>query len=203
VEIFMARRSDHTREELYRMTLDAARDILREQGLAALTARSLAARIGYSPGTLYNLFRNLDDLIVHLNGETLDALREVLDGVPEDGDIETRLWNFARAYIGFTVDNRELWNVLFEHRLPEGIDVPDWYRDKLAGLLARVEAALTEVVPDDAVARGRATRVLWSGLHGLCTLSQLGKLGLIAEDGVEDLARDLIRRYLDGLVGAR
>jgi len=199
----MARRSDHTREELYRMTLDAARDILREQGLAALTARSLAARIGYSPGTLYNLFRNLDDLIVHLNGETLDALREVLDGVPEDGDIETRLWNFARAYIGFTVDNRELWNVLFEHRLPEGIDVPDWYRDKLAGLLARVEAALTEVVPDDAVARGRATRVLWSGLHGLCTLSQLGKLGLIAEDGVEDLARDLIRRYLDGLVGAR
>ncbi|MCP5367184.1 MAG: TetR/AcrR family transcriptional regulator [Hyphomicrobiales bacterium] len=197
----MARRSDHTREELYRMSLDAAREILRNQGLPALTARSLAARIGYSPGTLYNLFRNLDDLVVQLNGETLDALQAALDAVPDDGDTETRLWHLARAYIAFTVENRELWNVLFEHRLPEGEDVPDWYRGKLARLLARVEAALVPVIPDDVAARGRATRVLWAGLHGLCSLGQSGKLALVAEDGLDDLARDLIRTYLAGLPG--
>ena len=39
-----------------------------------LTARKVAQAIGYAPGTLYNLFRNRDEMILHLNGRTLDRL---------------------------------------------------------------------------------------------------------------------------------
>jgi AcrR family transcriptional regulator len=58
----MARRSDHSRDELYNLAMTAARDIVRREGMAALTARGLATAIGYSPGTLYNLFDSLDEL---------------------------------------------------------------------------------------------------------------------------------------------
>ena len=74
----MARRSDHTREELRRMALDAARAIIESDGLRALSTRRLAKAIGYTPGTLYQLFEDLDDLIIEVNVETLDALHAAL-----------------------------------------------------------------------------------------------------------------------------
>ena len=68
----MARRSDHSREELYALILDSARSIVEEDGFSGLTARRVASSIGYAPGTIYNLFSNLDDLILHLRGKVLD-----------------------------------------------------------------------------------------------------------------------------------
>ena len=70
----MARRSDHSREELREMTLTAAENIVVEQGYEGLSARKVATAIGYTVGTLYLVFENLDDLILHINARTLDRL---------------------------------------------------------------------------------------------------------------------------------
>ena len=61
----MGRRADHSRDELFEMALSAAREIAEEDGLGGLTARRIAAKIGYSAGTLYNLFDDLDDLALY------------------------------------------------------------------------------------------------------------------------------------------
>ena len=82
----MARRSDHSREELYDMALEAARQIAEKEGLRGLKARRIARDIGYTIGTLYNLFEDLDDLIVHLNGRTLDDLYQAFVRVKLDGE---------------------------------------------------------------------------------------------------------------------
>ena len=58
----MGRRSSHTAEELRELILDASTALISEGGLASLSAREVARRIGYSPGTLYNVFENLDDV---------------------------------------------------------------------------------------------------------------------------------------------
>ena len=58
----MARRSDHSRDELYELALVAARRIIEDGGYRALTARKVADHMGYSPGTLYNVFAGLDDV---------------------------------------------------------------------------------------------------------------------------------------------
>ena len=47
----MARRSDHSREELYDLALSAAREIAEAEGLRGLTARRIAEKIGYTPGS--------------------------------------------------------------------------------------------------------------------------------------------------------
>lgn len=67
----MARRPDHSRDELYALAMNAARGIVERDGIRGLTARNIATAIGYSPGTLYNLFDNLDDLALQINGATL------------------------------------------------------------------------------------------------------------------------------------
>jgi AcrR family transcriptional regulator len=74
----MGRRNDHSKEELERLILDNAYKIIGDEGLEALTARRLAKDIGYAPGTIYNLFHSMDDLILILQGKTLDHLYTLL-----------------------------------------------------------------------------------------------------------------------------
>ena len=60
----MGRRSDHGREELEALILDAGRQVLAEGGYARFSAREVAKRIGYSVGTIMHVFGNVDGLMV-------------------------------------------------------------------------------------------------------------------------------------------
>jgi AcrR family transcriptional regulator len=194
----MGRRSDHSREELYAMALAAAREIAEAEGLRGLTVRRIAGRIGYAPGTLYNLFENLDDLILHLNGETLDALYQSLADTPLDDDPEAATHRLAAGYICFTRAHRNLWNILFEHHLPEGEELPDWHHEKIRRLLELVEWALAPLFPPGQDAeKHHSARVLWSSVHGICSLENTDKL--VKTESVESLAGSLISNYLMGL----
>lgn len=196
----MARRADHSREELYDNALAAARTIVETGEFRALTARSVADAIGYSPGTLYNVFANLDDMIVHLNGRTLDALYDRLaDHVPS-ATPEQRLAQLLEGYLGFLEDNPNLWSVLFEYALPDGKVPPEWYARKVEKVLGLLEDALAPLFgPDDADARAAAARTLWAGLHGICSLSSSGKLQIVSTQSVRAMAEGLIANYVTGL----
>jgi AcrR family transcriptional regulator len=192
----MARRSDHAPEELKRLALEAAEAIALEEGLRGLTVRRVAERIGYAPGTIYNLFANLDDLIVQLNGMTLDALAAEL-GAAAGGRPATRPHRLVEAYFDFVESRPRLWSLLFEHRLPEGVDLPDWYRPKLAALIGLVAEALEPLMQDrSSEARYAATVTMWAGLHGISTLAVSAKLTLVAETEPRQLGHLLVDRML-------
>ncbi len=70
----MARRSDHSREEIKELALNATEEIVAEAGFQALSARKVASAIGYTVGTIYLVFKNLDDLIMQVNARTLETL---------------------------------------------------------------------------------------------------------------------------------
>ncbi len=194
----MARRSDHSREELYDMALEAARQIAEKEGLRGLKARRIAREIGYTIGTLYNLFEDLDDLIIHLNGRTLDDLYQVFARVKLDGEPDAATRALAACYIQFTRSHPKLWNILFEHHLPDGRELPEWHNEKIGQLLDVVERALAPLFPaGQEVERHHCARVLWSSLHGICSLE--GKDKLIKTETVEALSDSLISNYLAGL----
>lgn len=166
----MGRRYDHSREELRRLILDAARELVLADGPAAMTARAVAKRIGYAPGTLYTIFRNLDDLVLQLNGETLAELGERLDAL-DGADPARRLHDMADAYLGFARERRPLWQLLFEYTLEPGAELPGWYVAGIGALIAKVEAAVDETGLDLApAARRNAAFALFSAIHGVCVL---------------------------------
>lgn len=194
----MARRSDHTREELHELALVAAREVAEQEGLRGLSARRVAREIGYTIGTIYNLFDDLDDLIVQMNGHTLDSLYEACAAAAGDGEPAQALHALADSYIGFIREHPRLWNVLFEHHLPDDRALPDWHYQKVLRLLALVENALTPFFPPGQEAeRHHSARVLWSSLHGICSLESMDKL--IKTESVEHLSETLIETYLAGL----
>ncbi len=203
----MGRRSQHSPEVLREMILDAAEAIVAEGGLTLLSAREIAKRIEYSPGTLYNIFQNLDDVVVSVEGRILDNLARSLreaDSTAADQSPREHLMALTRAYVAFTHANSRLWNVLFEHRLPDGQDLPEWYMEKLATLLALIEQALTPYFrAADVQARARAARVLWSAVHGITSLSTSGKLMIVTSEAAARMAEDLVSVYLKGLEAER
>jgi len=196
----MARRSVHTAEELKKLILAASTNLIETAGLTGLSAREIARRIDYSPGTLYNVFENLDDLILTIEGELLDRLAAELAEVPTAGDPRQRVHRLAERYLKFTHQNPRLWNLLFEHHLPEGREVPAWYRQKIEALMGQVEDALAPLmVGADPRTVQRSARALWAGVHGITSLSTADKLSNISTDDAGALLDDLLKTYLAGL----
>lgn len=187
------------------MFLDAAEALVREGGPSALTARSVAQAVGYAPGSLYVVFRNLDDLMVAVSGRTLERLYEALQssGAGTDTGVE-RLKAFAHTYIAFAAAEPHLWRMVFEHRLPEGEPTPDWLPARIAQSFELVERALSPVLPADAPQAmiRNAARALWSGVHGIAALAQTGKLDDVTLAGAESttIADLLVESILAGLV---
>ena len=196
----MGRRSNHTGSELRELILDAAEGLIETGGLAGLSAREIAKRNGYSPGTIYNVFENLDDVILHVEARLLDALAHRLSELKLSGDPAGQVHDLARAYLQFTHDNPRLWNLLFEHHLPAGTEVPSSYREKLEGLMGQVETALAPLMPrSDRGHLERAARVLWAGVHGITSLSTADKLSNVTAETAGPLVDLLVTTFLAGL----
>jgi AcrR family transcriptional regulator len=196
----MARRNDHSREELREMALTAAENLLEQEGAAGLSTRKIASAIGYTVGSLYLVFENLDDLIIQLNGRTLKQLGQWLDDAASPRrDAPSGIRELGRAYLRFAARHRGRWELIFDRRLTPEAVLPDWYRQEVAELFGRVERRLAGYAPERSEAeRALAARALWSGVHGVGTLALSGKLDLAGIIEAERLTDSLIENYLAG-----
>jgi AcrR family transcriptional regulator len=201
----MARRNDHSRDELQQMALDAAQFIIEAQGLAALSARKVAGRIGYTVGTLYRVFEHLDDLIIQVNARTLAELNAALDrAVADCQDAERCLHALTHAYIDFAIRHTTRWSALYEHGMAADIRLPDHYTGQIAGMYGRLEGLLQSLAPQRSPAdRARAARGLWGGVQGVCMLGLSDKLDMGRIEGMPEVAHSLVDNFLTGFRASR
>lgn len=199
----MARRNDHSREQIKDMAILAAMTILNEEGVEGLSTRKVASAIGYTAGTLYLVFKNLDELIIHINAATLGELHKRLSAeLKATTTAPQTIKNMSRAYMQFARQNLARWTLLFKHRTPDGELVPEWLDNQVRDLFELVGLPLKQLLPElDDDSRMRAIRVLWSGVHGACDLGLNDKLTLGGEVSPEELVDSLVENYLKGLVG--
>jgi len=93
-----------------------------------------------------------------------------------------------------------LWTAIFDYRRSAGAELPEWYLGRVQNLMQLVEAALSPLFADGEDEELReAASVLWSSLHGICTLAQDGRLSIVSAQSVPQMARSLIANYLVGL----
>jgi len=198
----MARRSEHSLEELKTMVLEAAETIVIKEGFQALKVRKIAAEIGYTVGSIYMVFANMADLIVHINSRTLDDIAAQL-GQVQGGTAEQSIEALARTYLSYTSQNFNRWRMIFEYRMSTDAEIPDSYLEKVDNVFARIEAQFAELAPEVAEKhRKRAARALWSGVHGICALSVTGKQDKAGIKDVEEMIIVLVRNFMHGWVAS-
>ncbi len=200
----MARRSDHSRDEIRLMALDVAERLVAENGTSFLTARRIASGIGYTVGSLYLVFENLDDLALQVNARTLDRLSLHLDRTALRFEEPRRcIVELGRSYIRFASDHSRLWNMIFEIRTPDELELPEWYRKRILRLFRCVEHQFEKIRPDLPKTRiNTAARALWSGVHGICILAHTGKLDVVGLENVERASDLLCENFIDGWIGS-
>ena len=172
------------RQHLRQALIDAAERAIAARGLPGLKARELAAEVGCAVGAIYNAVEDLDELVFAVNSRTLAALETSLKAPSPAGntrdDAVAQLTRMAHTYLDYAASNMPRWRALFDHRLPEGGDVPDWYRDEQARLFRHVEAPLSALRPGLAPAElALLARSVFSAVHGIVTLGLEEKLGAI------------------------
>jgi AcrR family transcriptional regulator len=195
----MGRRNEHSREELKALALRAAGEIVAVSGSAALSMREVARRIGYTVGALYIVFENLDDLIVHVNEQTVIELRASLERIRGRANQPAQnLRLLVAAYLGFALLHTARWRLVFEHRLPDGQKAPATYAGHTAAIFALVSERLRESgTTSDAAATAEVATALWSGAHGICMLAVTGKLQVATQASVQRLLDLLLDRFLN------
>lgn len=177
----MGRRSDHSREELREIIIAAGHHHMEEVGFVRFSAREVAKRIGYSIGTLYNVFGSYDGLILAINGRTLGLWRDHLERRLAEPS-EDRLKRAIEAYFEFADTHRHAWAALYDFRLPDDIEPPEVYRRQVRAIfeivVAEVAAALPEVRKVDA---DPLTRSLLATVHGHCVFAMNGTFRMLGE----------------------
>lgn len=185
------------------MVLDAAQGIVEAEGLRGLSTRRIAREVGYSSGTIYNVFEDLDDLIIQLSNRTLDMLYAEVSVIGTGKRQDARLRELADAYIRFTFDHPLLWDGVFEHRLPAGREMPESYSQRIVRLLDLVAAAFEPYFgPGQEQACMHSARVLWASFYGICQLERIGKRGE-KHITLGDMIDILITTHLAGLEALR
>jgi len=188
------------RRKLRDALIEAAERTIEREGLRGMKARDLALRVGCAVGAIYNVFTDLDDLIFAVNALTLEQLEKTLTVARHEGedpqvDATKALVHLGLAYTDYAAAHTRRWRALFDHRLPEGRDIPTWYRANLHRLFDYIEEPLRKLAPTLAdQQRVLLARSLFSAVHGIVLI------GL--EEKLQSIPLSLLRQQVTAMIEA-
>ena len=204
----MARRSDHTRQELEHLFVVEGHKHMAEVGFARFSAREVAKRVGYTIGTLYNVFGTLDQLLIAINTRTFelwaDHVRQRLaagygpESGPESGaGADDRMRRLVEAYFGFARANENSWSAIYDHHLPADVTLSDEQNQRRGGLTQIIVDEVAAVLPEAARSEApRLARSLIAVVHGHCVFDLNGSFALMGVEGPVELALERVREAL-------
>ena len=195
----MGRRSDHSKEELKQLVIDATLDLVKEQGVALVTVRQIAQAVGYTPGMLYSIFDNLQAIFLHVNVLSLDSLyAHCVKARKKGADPEASICAMGLAYLKFAENNTHQFQLMFQPSPPSEITRPQELGQRIRSLFELIEQELTLLDPDtseSAIQLG--ARTLWSGVHGAAALSTTHQLYSEKKNTDRLIVKMLVSRFVE------
>ncbi|MGH1576630.1 TetR/AcrR family transcriptional regulator [Planktotalea sp.] len=185
----MATKTQQRREDLREQLIDIAEKVIAAEGPSAIKARKLADEAGCAVGAIYNVFGDLQEIVIAVNGRTFKALGEAvaqsLIGAENSSPTE-RLITMSYAYMEYASQHPESWRALFSLRMSTDMEVPKWYLAELERLFGFIGGPVRECFPDyapeDVILM---TRGLFSSIHGIVLLGLENRISGVPRDQIE------------------
>lgn len=190
------------KEEARNAILDAAEQVLAEQGLNAARMDDIASRVGVSVGTLYNYFEDKQRLLEALREvrgrellTRLDAELERSQGAP----YRERLHGLLRSIFEHTRTHFRLFTLLLEDRARGGTGKEDLshHREMSREVTRRVELLTHQGVKEGALRPGDAAHYPML-LLGMVQSALVRQFLEHQPEPAEALIAPLLRCFLDG-----
>ncbi len=194
----MTGKVEKRRGALREKLIDIAETRIREDGISAIKARDLAKRADCAVGAIYNVFDDLHDIIIAVNGRTFARLGHAVAQSLVDKKAlppTERLIAMSCAYLEFAASNPKLWRTLFDVRMTKDMDVPQWYMAELERLFGFIAGPVRECFPDmSGPEAGLMTRALFSSVHGIVLLGLENRISGVPEDQLEHMIAMILRQ---------
>lgn len=101
-------------QRMKRYFIDAAKEIMAEEGVKKLSVRKVGDRAGYSYATIYNYFRDLNELLTYCLADMLeDAYRALIAEEEANLDPRAQLIRYGERYYTYFSENPVLFDLLF------------------------------------------------------------------------------------------
>lgn len=181
---------ERAREALRTRIVEAARDIVSQEGLDALSMRALAERIEYSPATLYLHFRDKDEIlrgVMEAGFQRLSAAVEAqIARLGANATAGERHRAMGRGYAIFALENTGYFRVMFElptvARIGRDAECAPQGKQEAAGSWCQVVETVQQAIAEGTLHIADAQHgavISWGLVHGLTSLYLGGHLSAI------------------------
>ncbi len=191
-------RKERERDAVKDLILSAAREIFLAEGYENTSIRKIASKIEYSPGIIYNHFKDKNDLLLALHDKAFECKIEALFlSVQNMPDPLERLKATGRGYIQYGIDNPQDYELMFILSCTmEALAVKEEFWQDGAMAINMLKQNIVECMdagyfrkdinPDE------ISLILWSQVHGLVSLHNKERLNIYA---MEDQKAFMFRSY--------
>lgn len=188
------RRQLRTKEAI----LDAARQIIAEEGVANLSMRGIAQRIDYSPAGLYEYFGSKDEIIAAVCMQGAGRLYQSMAAVDTSLPPLDYLVELGLAYIDFAIKNRDHFLLMFASDVqppPEAFEA----ESSLDILLAAIQKGIEDnvFIAREDFGELDMAYMAWSLVHGVAML-RVSQMAFFPEEFAAD-DRMILQTAVSGL----
>lgn len=198
-------RKEREKEEHRELIINAARSIVKEEGLGSLSIRKIAAMIDYSPAIIYHYFKDKDEIINTLMKANYVKIVDVLSASDiKDEKPHDRIKYLLKKYIEWAFDIPEEYKTILlsssdeilQHTstLFEGASVK---RQALSILAKDIKAIYNDKNIDDREIELTA-QIIWTSTFGLIIRLMVEKN--IPEKQKQALVEHYINFIIDGIM---
>ena len=116
----MKQRRRRYRDEIIEDVLGIAREMMRSDGVAALSFNEIARRLGMQPPSLYHYFESKNAIYDELFRRGFEAFgRAMAERPSQDGTLREKLQSAMETYMRFAQENPDLYQLMFQRPVPE------------------------------------------------------------------------------------
>ncbi|MFN5790746.1 MAG: TetR/AcrR family transcriptional regulator [Bacteroidota bacterium] len=162
--------------------LATARELFLLKGFEATTIRNIAEKIEYSPSTIYQHFKDKNEIFYTIHSEAFAELVRYLNASEMHKNPMDQLIALGQIYIQFALENPELYDLMFIMEAPidflNYLEDANWTEGKRAFyyLKSFIANCIHQVLIKETDLES-LSYLIWSTVHGLVTIS-IRKRGL-------------------------
>jgi AcrR family transcriptional regulator len=183
--------------DLKRALIDAALDLLAEDGAANVGLRQVARRVGVSPAAPYRHFEGRQALLEAVATTGFERFCEHMDAARADLPEDRQLPAMAEAYVRFALEQPALFRLMFSRQVD---------KEGNASLQVAAQAAYaslaTAAAREDPAAPGEVAVTIWAFVHGLAMLLLDDQILGVSPDSRDGMVRKLAGRFVAGVRAA-
>lgn len=182
--------------------LNTAMGLFLEDGFDKVTMRRIAAKIEYSPATIYLYFKDKGEILLALHNEGFEKFFKKQKTILAEKDSWKRLRKHASIYLSFALENPEYYQLMFMERgITEEIQKNDNW-EMCFRSAEFLKTNIQECIEDGYLPEAdldAASFAYWSLMHGMASLIIRKRVILVPENQIGRVVEQAIDFILDNM----